>query len=136
VVVEHLRRVGELYRDDVVAGVAGLEVTGDEREVLLAARAGIHHELRGSGAVTLGRRLLQQLVSGHDLGPLEASDPYPRELLGCSSLRLLEDPWRPAHLGRLERAHRAVAGPPQENNGERGQEDESRRAEQGLAPEG
>src|SRR3712207_4563733 len=96
VVVEHLRGVGELHRDDVVVGVAGLEVAGDKREVVPTTRAGVHDELRRPGAIALRRRLLHDLVLRHGLGSLEAPYPDLGERLGEVSVVLVEDPRRGA----------------------------------------
>src|SRR5215216_1615376 len=62
VVEEHVFGVGELHRDGVVVGVAGLQVAGDEDELLLPTRAGVDKETRHTHAVVALGILLYDLV--------------------------------------------------------------------------
>ena len=64
VVEEHVFGVGELYRDGVVVGVAGLHVAGDEDEILFLTRAGVDEKPRRARAIAPVFTLLEYLVSG------------------------------------------------------------------------
>src|SRR5829696_3216155 len=132
VVEEHVFGVGKLHRDGVVVGVAGLQVSGYEHEILLLTRAGIDEEPHRAGAIATVRALLEDLVVRNMLWRLEVPDlrihfvgsrpdrispfrirgPHRLEGLGClAHLRLLQGPHR--LLGKLYR---------QEGDGDEGQD--------------
>src|SRR5215204_3616473 len=115
VVEEQVFGVGEFDRDGIVVGVAGLQVSGDEVEILLLTRASVDEEPHRAGTIAPVGPLLEDLVVWNMLWRLEVPDlripsigsrPLcvfrfrPRGssrlegLGGLAHLRLLEGPYR------------------------------------------
>src|SRR5215203_3019130 len=113
VVEQQVFGVGEFHRDGIVIGVAGLQVSGDEDEILLLASAGVDEEPHGARAVAGVEALLEDLVVWNVLWRLEVPDlqiPY----VGSQPDRV--SPFRARGPPRLEglggRAHlRLLKGP-------------------------
>src|SRR5215217_3877131 len=132
VVEEHVFGVGELHRDGVEVGVVGLQVSGDEHEILLLTRAGVDEEPHRAGAIAPVGVLLENFVVGNMLWRLEVPDlcipsigsrplcVFPFRPRGAY---LLEGHGRRAHLRLLEGPYRLLCKPQrEEDDGDEGQD--------------
>src|SRR5215212_1030235 len=132
VVEEHVFGVGELHRDGVEVGVVGLQVSGDEHEILLLTRAGVDEEPHRAGAIAPVGVLLEDFVVGNMLWRLEVPDlcipsigsrplcVFPFRPRGAY---LLEGHGRRAHLRLLEGPYRLLCKPQrEEDDGDEGQD--------------
>src|SRR4028119_664469 len=68
--------VDELDGDRVEVRVLGLDVAGYQDVILLAVRAGVYHEPSAPRAVASVPPLVEHVVLGHRLRPLEAAYPH------------------------------------------------------------